>query len=295
MTDILITLFGNLSTFIQYAPGTETNITLSDLNASAIVARKRIITVISTEVYAAVSATEGEPRDSLRAAMANLTLANQLIFDTVTRKKNETNIYKYEVEAMKRGYMENYFNAMDSLIQWLSLQTVEANDESSAPALWKKGRYHANLSMCKISNAEQFDALYPIDMSYLFFFRTIPLQRECLSERIGYYYGEITETNKDSLLPLLDLALAKKTIAKALRRFDILEFPPSIRNLFDSSTASRSGADEHAHAIELAAQLDSESDELLISADAVLADSNQTDFSTVTSFNNPDDKIIMLP
>lgn len=296
MTNVLISLFGNLNTFIQYAPGTETNTDLGDLNASAVAAKKRIISIISTDVFAAIaSLSRGEAFETLRLAMANLTLANQLIFDTVARKKSEANIYKYEMEAMKRGYMENYFNAMDSLLQWLSTQTSADDDTNSSSALWRKTRYFTLISGCKIPTAEDFDMIYPIDLSYLFFFRTVPFQRECLSERIGTYYSRITEGNKESVTPLLSLALAKKTIAKALRRFDILEFPPSIRNLFDSHTATRSGKDEHAQATELATQLDSEADELLSSADALLMDSTQSDYSTITSFNRPEDKIILLP
>ncbi len=297
-TGILTQLFGNLNTFLSYAPGADTSVDLDALNASAIAARKRIISVITEQVYTAiVTAHNGAAFESVLTAIANLTLANQLIFDTVYRKKSETNIYKYEVEAMKRGYMENFFNAMDTLLQELSASPsgeVEENSKS-APSLWKNTRYYSILQSCKIPTAEEFDALYPIDLSYLFFFRTIPLQRESLNERIGSYFSRITEDNEESVTPLLLLALAKKTVAKALRRFDILEFPPTLRNLFDSNTATRSGKDEHSQAIALAAQLDAEADELLSTADAMLTDNSQSDFSTVTSFNRPDDKIISLP
>lgn len=293
MTSILAPLFDTIGVFLKYAPGTETSSTLEDLNASAIAARKRVTTIISDGVYKAIEKEkEGEAFESLRSVMANLTLANQLIFDTVARKKSDTNIYKYEVEAMKRGYMENYYNAMDTLIQELSSHEEEGNEASD---LWRKSRYFSILESCKIATAEDFDSIYPIDLSYLFFFHTVPLQRECLRERISTYYDRITEDNKDTITPLLELALAKKTIAKALRRFDILDFPPTIRNLFDSNTASRSGSDEHSQAMELAARLDSEADELLASVDALLTDSSQLDYSTVTSFNRPDDKIVMLP
>ncbi|MDR3119655.1 MAG: hypothetical protein LBU44_09645 [Mediterranea sp.] len=59
--------------------------------------------------------------------MANLTLAKQLIFDVINRRKSDIDIYKYELEAMRRAYIENYFNAMDTLIQLLN-----ASDEESA-------------------------------------------------------------------------------------------------------------------------------------------------------------------
>ena len=95
--------------------------------------------------------------------------------------------------------------------------------------------------------------------------------------------------------PLLLLALAKKTIAKSLRRFDILEFPPTIRNLFEESHASRSGKDEHDAAFSLADRLDREAEDLLASADTLLTTESDADICSNSAYNRLEDKIIMLP
>ena len=64
-----------------------------------------------------------------------------------------------------------------------------------------------------------FDMIYPIDASYLFFFRTVPLQKETLDEQLAAYFEKLTEDNAPRVRPMLRLALVKKTIAKSLRRF----------------------------------------------------------------------------
>ena len=151
------------------------------------------------------------------------------------------------------------------------------------------------LEKCQIHSAEVFDTIFPIDLSYFFFFRLVPLQKETLDEQLAVYFDKITEENASRIEQPLYLALAKKTIAKSLRRFDILEFPPTIRNLFDESHASRSGKDELVAALSLADRLDREAEQLLLNVDTLLSTDTTADVSSYSAYNNPDDKIIMLP
>nr|DAT14545.1 MAG TPA: hypothetical protein [Caudoviricetes sp.] len=290
--NILVDIFKNFSTFSLYAPGVETNMDLNDLLSSGLTARKRIETVISRAVFDELL-KEGENSplmEALRAAMANMTMANQIIFDSINRRKSEVNVYKYELEAMKRSYMENYCNAIDTLVQLLSEPT-----EGEIAELWHKTPYYPILERCEIKTMDQMDSIYPIDASYLYFFRTIPLQKETLDEVMSIYFDKLTDDNRERIRPILLLALVKKTIAKSLRRFDILEFPSTIRNLFDDSHASRSGKDESSAIFALADRLDREADELLSNADTLLSSETVSDFCSNSAYNNPDDNIIMLP
>lgn len=290
--NILVDIFKNFSTFSLYAPGVETNMDLNDLRSSGLTARKRIETVISRAVFdELLKEKEDSPlMEALRAAMANMTMANQIIFDSVNRRKSEVNVYKYELEAMKRSYMENYCNSIDTLVQLLSEPT-----EGEIAELWRKTPYFPILERCEIKTMDQMDSIYPIDASYLYFFRTIPLQKETLDEVMSIYFEKLTDDNRERIRPILLLALVKKTIAKSLRRFDILEFPPTIRNLFDDSHASRTGKDEHDAALALADRLDLEAEELISNADTLLATDASVDFCSNSAYNNPDDNIIMLP
>ena len=290
--NILVDIFKNFSTFSLYAPGVETNMDLNDLRSSGLTARKRIETVISRAVFdELLKEKEDSPlMEALRAAMANMTMANQIIFDSVNRRKGEVNVYKYELEAMKCSYMENYCNAIDTLVQLLSEPT-----EGEIAELWRKTPYFPILERCEIKTMDQMDSIYPIDASYLYFFRTIPLQKETLDEVMSIYFEKLTDDNRERIRPILLLALVKKTIAKSLRRFDILEFPSTIRNLFDDSHAARSGKDESSAIFALADRLDREAEELLSNADTLLSSEAVSDFCSNSAYNHPDDNIIMLP
>ena len=292
MKNVLVDIFKNFSTFSLYAPGVETNMDLNDLRSSGLTARKRIETVISRAVFdELLKEKEDSPlMEALRAAMANMTMANQIIFDSVNRRKGEVNVYKYELEAMKRSYMENYCNSIDTLVQLLSEPT-----EGEIAELWRKTPYFPILERCEIKTMDQMDSIYPIDASYLYFFRTIPLQKETLDEVMSIYFEKLTDDNRERIRPILLLALVKKTIAKSLRRFDILEFPSTIRNLFDDSHAARSGKDESSAIFALADRLDREAEELLSNADTLLSSEAVSDFCSNSAYNNPDDNIIMLP
>lgn len=292
MNNILVDIFKNFSTFSLYAPGVETNMDLNDLRSSGLTARKRIETVISRAVFdELLKEKENSPlMEALRAAMANMTMANQIIFDSVNRRKGEVNVYKYELEAMKRSYMENYCNSIDTLVQLLSEPT-----EGEIAELWRKTPYYPILERCEIKTMDQMDSIYPIDASYLYFFRTIPLQKETLDEVMSIYFEKLTDDNRERIRHILLLALVKKTIAKSLRRFDILEFPSTIRNLFDDSHASRSGKDESSAIFALADRLDREAEELLSNADTLLSSETVSDFCSNSAYNHPDDNIIMLP
>ena len=290
--NILVDIFKNFSTFSLYAPGVETNMDLNDLRSSGLTARKRIEIIISRAMFdELLKEKENSPlMEALRAAMANMTMATQIIFDSVNRRKGEVNVYKYELEAMKRSYMENYCNAIDTLVQLLSEPT-----EGEIAELWRKTPYFPILERCEIKTMDQMDSIYPIDASYLYFFRTIPLQKETLDEVMSIYFEKLTDDNRERIRPILLLALVKKTIAKSLRRFDILEFPSTIRNLFDDSHASRSGKDESSAVFALADRLDREAEELLSNADTLLSSETVSDFCSNSAYNNPDDNIIMLP
>ena len=289
--------FKDMGTFSRYAPGVETNMNLDDLQASGLSACKRVETTIGHDVFKAISEeTEETPLlEGLRSAMANMTMATQLVFDSINRRKKDVNVYKYELEAMRRSYMENYCNAIDTTVQLLMDAKVSPEDTTSPAALWRKTRYFSILKGCEIKIMSDFDMIYPIDGSYLFFFRTVPLQKETLDELLSAYFDKLTEDNTQRIRPMLLLALVKKTIAKALRRFDILEFPPTIRNLFDDNKAFRHGSTEHSACIELADRLDREADELLANADTLLSTDSTPDISSYSAYNRFDDKIIMLP
>lgn len=282
---ILQELFPTVSEFRKYAPYAESNITFDQLNSSAISAKKQIVIILTKKVYSEIVSTDGELKDALCMAMANLTMAKQLIFDIVSKRKDDVDIYKHEQETMRRSFIENYYNAMDTAIQLL-------DTEEEFPS-WKETRYKKLLDGLKIQSTEEFDMLYSIDLSYLFFFRTIPIQKEALDDGLSGYFERAE--NKEDILRMLHRCLAKQTISIALRRFDIIEFPSTIRSLFDDSKASRSGKDEQERMLALAASLANEVKQELANIDLLLTSDSSGSVDTNTSFNRPDDIIMLMP
>lgn len=280
---ILDELFANVAEFRNYVPYAESNISFQEMNSSAYSAKKQVIIILSKDVYDKLKIDNGEPKKALCSAMANLTLAKQLIFGVINFKKSDKDVYKYELEAMKRAYIENYYNAMDSLIQLL--------DDDNVIPVWTDTKYKKMISTLQIKTTEEFDGLYPIDLSYLFFFRSIPLQKEALEEVFTSYFDRAKD--KEEAMLILKRCLAKQTVSIALRRFDIIEFPATIRNLFDDSTAGRTGKDEQTRMLEISAGLSDEVQRTLRDLDLLLTDSGGS-VETETSFNRADDKIYLL-
>lgn len=282
---ILKDLFTDITGFAEFVPGIDSNTNLALLNSHALTAYKRIANIISVPVYKKIiEQKKGDLYDNLRAALANLTMANDTVFDVIRKRKSDIDIYKSEQEAIRRAYYENYYNSMDSLIALLN----ETKDSE-----WTETRYYKMLDKLQIKTTEEFDLLYCIDLSYLFFFRCIPIQVEVLEEYLSGYIERAKE--RPSVLSLINRALAKMVVAIALTRFDILEFPSTIRNLFDDSKASRSGKDEQERLLALSGRLQEQANSLLKEVDLLLTDPGTTNIETETSFNLPEDKIQLMP
>lgn len=280
--NVLEQLYTDVAQFREYSPYTESNICFSDLSSSALSAVKQVVSMLSKPIYDSLLKNDDEKKDALRCAVANLTLAKQLVFNVLSLRKADVDVYKSEQEQMKRAYRDNYFNSMDTLLQLLD------SDEE-----WKKTDTYQRMNQLQLKTVAEFDRVYPIDNSYLYFFRCIPIQQEALDDYAGSYYDRLKKDDATTRRKL-DRTLAKLVVAISLRRFDILEFPATIRNLFEETTAGRSGKDEQQRMITLADELFAQALESLSSIDLILSGEQTTDIVTQTSFNEPTDKIYLM-
>ena len=286
-------LIPDMSTFMRYAPGVDTSNHIDDLEPSSLVAFKSVTSLVGDRTLRAIiQQQEGELMEALRRAVANRTMASHVSFDSINQRKSGTDVYKYEVEKMVRGYLDNYYSAVDTLLQLLMTGREESGGDSPQNIFYLS-RMGMMVEECRIRSCEEFDRIFPIDMSYLFFFRTIPLQIEVLRGRMGAYFAKAEEGT--SVYRQLLLALAKLTVATALSRFDITEFPSTIRNLFDDSKASRNGRDEYERQRRMELQLYNEAQELMDAADLVMSEHNGNNYCSNSSYNDPSDTIIMMP
>lgn len=284
-------LFSTVAEFRKYVPGISANIEFSELNSSAISARKQIRNIITTELWNVIKdGDDNEAKLYLRNAFGNLIMNKSLVFDIVSKRVNETaDVYKHEFETMRRQYIDNYYNAMDSLIQELS-------ENETYSTKWRKTSNYKMLQELQIKSTVEFDSFYGIDLSYLFFFRTIPLQREILLDGLVDTFTEVAELEVErlDLTNKLKLALSHLVIALALSRFDIIELPATIRSLFDDQKSSRSGNDEQNRVLRLAADLRENAKSIISAVEMILSEPDGTDIVSETSFNKPDDKIYLI-
>lgn len=283
---VLEELFSTLKDFQTMVSGVDSSVDFSTLNSSAISAKKQIVNTLSDNVYEQLLAGEGELKEMLQLAVGNLTMAKDIPFDVIRKRKADVDIYKHEMENMRRSYVDNYFNAMDSLI---SIMENDPQDQMK----WKETPYCKLRDKLKIKSTDEFNLLYPIDTSYLFFFRTIPIQNEISDGTVADHFSRAGE--KEELVTRLKRALAQLTVATAIRRFDVIELPATIRNLQEDNTSQRQASSEQSRLLELAAELAKSAMEAMQNVDLALTEPETNNIETETSFNRPQDKIYFMP
>lgn len=279
-------LFQNVAEFRKFVPGISANIEFSELNSSAISARKQIRNIITGELWDQIKNQTDDARHYLCNAFGNLIMHKSLIFDIISKRTAESvDIYKQEYESMRRQYIDNYYNAMDSLIQ-------ELTENGTYSTKWKETHDYKLLSELKIQGTSEFNSYYGIDMSYLFFFRTIPLQREILIDGLGDLFTAVAI--RDDLTSKLKLALSHLVVALALSRFDIIELPSSIRSLFDDQKTTRSGSDEQNRVLRLSEDLRNNAKSIISAVELAISEPDESNLVTDTTFNESDDKIYLM-
>lgn len=278
--------FQNIAELRQYVPYISGNLEFSELSSSAIGSRKQIRNIITKELWDKIKGeTDTDAKMYLSNAFANLTMYKSIIFNIVaTRVAGGVDVYKSELETMRREYMDNYYNAMDSLIQELT--------ENDQYAEWRATPVFKVINDLQIKKTDEFHSYYSIDMSFMFFFRAIPLQREILLDGLSDLFKKAVD--RDDLTEKLKLALSHLVVALALSRFDIIELPATIRNLFDEQKASRSGKDEQSRILNLASDLRTKAMDMISAVDMALNEPDTSNIVSQTSFNREDDKIYLL-
>lgn len=289
MNNVLIGLFDGIADFREVVPFVGSDIELDELNPSAIGARKQIQGIITPDLWNRIlDNKDSEAYLFVRIAYGNLTMHKAIIFTTIAKRMSGgADVYKYELDTMRRQYVENYYNAMDSLINELS-------SNSSYKEAWQKTTDYQYLDSLRIKTTAEFNSLYGIDMSYLFFFRTIAIQREVLDDTIGGYFVTIQGREEDFEMKL-KRALAMLVLSIALYRFDIIELPATIRNLFDEAKGFRHGSSEKASLNDLSVSLQSQAMGMIKAIDLALSDPESGNVDSMTSFNRDSDKIYLMP
>ena len=284
---ILNEFFKDIADMRDYVSLVGSDLEFQELNSSAISARKEIRNIISPAIWDKLKDSDDSgPLTFLTVAFGNLTMHKALIFTMIAKRlSGGADVYKYEIETMRRQYIDNYFNAMDSLIELLGSDERYKDDWMKLPSC----KMIANL---QVKSTSEMNSYYGIDMSYLFFFRTIPIQREVLDEKMSGYFQRAS--GRPELLPRLKRALVLEIVATALLRFDIIELPHTIRSLFDDQKISRSGNTEKTSLENLAGSLQQQASGIILAVEAALAEPSSGNIDSETSFNRESDKFFLM-
>lgn len=281
-TNILTTI----AEYMKYAPGVDAGLQVSNLQPSFFTARKAIAIIITDTIYDKIVALEStdEKKQLLTGALANLTLSNYKVFDAVNTRINQgKEIYKYELTAMRREYINNHFTYIDSLIALL--------EKGEGDSDWKATPLYKLKETLPIKSLAQFESYYPIDSSYFFFFKTINLQQDVVRRLINPIVKiEAIVGNKEQLMKV-EQATVLYTVARAIELFDVYELPMNIRNTSGQGDVATHKLYDTEWQKDTAMALRKEAKELVLSVANQLNSRNSV---SDTALNNESDKSFLM-
>lgn len=245
------TIFDDLNDFRSYADGLQADTTYRQLHPSIrstamemekIITRTAFNAIASGSWTAEPTAENPEPqaidlsdgRELLKVALAAGTLYRYQIFATIKRAGSEASLYKYQHEELKATYIENFWSAMDELLNWL--------DEHAEVTGWDNSSDYTIRQSLPVRNAEEFNRYFGINRSSYFYAKALYLVRDAWTKLKGVVLGH---TDNPAVMEPAKKALCYTVIAKVVNTWDLTEFPRSIRFDYNheyskgSSSASR--------------------------------------------------------
>lgn len=241
-------IFTNISEIRQYVNGLDASVSFDTITPSLRSAERYVRNILTPAVFNTV---DGEGKPLLEEAVAAYTMYNYASFDTISKRKQGTEIYKYEFERIRAEYLNSYQGAMDELFRFL-------DDNSSE---WALTTVFIQRGKLLVNDVYSFNKYYPIDNSYYFFMLTVPVQNEVLDLHFkDIPYEKLKNNDK------LCRSCVLFTLSKALERFDFSQLPATIRNS-SADGASRDAADsENAAVSRLSTTLFADARKLLFEA-----------------------------
>ena len=246
-------IFSTLGDLRLYADGLQADTTLQQLTPSIRTTAMEMEKIITKATFEAIAAggeytvplkegETGEPKkinvdeatELLKTALASGALYRYQIFASAKRNGSDAALYKYQHEEIKDSYIEGYWKAMDALLDWLDSHadiggygsTIDYKDRQTLP----------------IKNADEFERYFGIGRSSFFFSKILYIIRDTWK---GIYSRIRNHEDDTAVMEAAKKALCYIVIAKVVKRFDLTEFPRSIRFDYNheyskgSSTASR--------------------------------------------------------
>lgn len=278
-----------VDTLQQHAPGVDPSLLDSTIYPSIHAAEKELSNIVGEPTYRSIRQLEDDDpvRREFIAALCNLVMFNYKVWEVIYKRQTQgQDTYKYELELMQSQYTDNYYSHVEDLIKMLEGPEGERFPE------WAKSPAHKQISTLLIKDVVEFNACYNIDNSYFFFFSTIFLQRKVLDRHIEPAFNVATLC--EGHLRRAKVIVATYTVAYALRQFDFISLPKSIRNA-KADGPSRNGANEQDIAIALSDYLFGEANkDLYLLTEEVNRPDGVVDIESTTNLNDPKDKFFLM-
>lgn len=245
------TIFQDMDAFRGYAEGLQADTAYRQLAPSIRSTAMEMEKIISKATFEAIVAGSWTPaaseevpapeaidcseaKELLKIALAAGTMYRYQIFASIKRNGSDASLYKYQHEELKDSYIENFWKAMDDLLNWL--------DEHPDVAGYSNTEDYKARQGLPVKNADEFERYFGIGRSSFFYAKVLYLIRDVWTGLKPRVRGHETDA---AVMEPAKKALCYTVIAKVVKRFDLTEFPRSIRFDYNheytkgSSTASR--------------------------------------------------------
>ena len=243
--NVITDIFLGIQQFRDVVPGVEASRELSEMEPAYEVACTRIQDVITTSIFDIIKAElTADPSGGgmlqnallyLQGAVGNFTMYQHLIFDVISKKKEDVDLYKNEVHAMSEAYLDNFANYMDRLL------TLMDNNTGSFTG-WTNTDAYNDRSVLILKSSKEFAKYYGTAGSAYFVMRTIYKQHEIIDDHI-LPRMKLTDISGELEKPVKRF-VAYSVVASAIRELDYSDLPKSLRNDLYAEQSKKQGYQE---------------------------------------------------
>ena len=290
-------IFTGIQDFRDIVPGIEASRELSEMEPAYEVACTRVQDVITSAIFDIIKAeltadpSAGEVLANallcLQGAVGNFTAYQHLIFDVISKKKEDQNLYKYELHEMQEAYLDNFANYMDRLL------TLMDNNTGSFTG-WTNTDVYNDRSMLILKSSKEFAKYYGTAGSEYFVMRTIYKQHEIIDDHI-LSRMDLADITGELEKPVKRF-VAYAVVAAAVRELDYPDLPKSLRNDLYAEQSKKQGAQEEFIKERLWKIYEAKAEKYLNQVDLILSrpDADTTTIIVNEGLNEPQDKSFLM-
>lgn len=255
--------FSNVSEIRQYNPAIEAATPIDQLEYAFRDPEAKLRELLEEETYDQLKAHKASGDENtildkgvtyIQGALANMASIIHYTMSASDRNKEGSQVYKYQEDQQRSIFQDAASAELGQLLILLDNNTEVFTD-------WADTTLYTTRQDQLLKTHREFGKYYAIDGSAYFFSRVVFLMKEITEDRITPLVGDISELDSETDADIIDQAkktLAYLTMAMALRRFDFVELPKTIRNnVSDSKSRTvRTGGQEVAAVREVADEIE---------------------------------------